>query len=241
MKKLSILGLICLLVFISCKSPADPEIEKVLANNPGTSDLLAIEYFNANPMSIEFDEATRTSSWPMATTILSWSTTNATMVTIDQGVGAVTSIGMIEVSLEETTTYTMTAKNSDGYVQKTCTVPVITSAFIVFTKCYSGPDYVTDDGHNYWDLTVKNVGNATAYNVVVMFQAFNEYYDLIDTAYGYPTDGGNIPVGTEVSFIAIFFEIHNEEDYRNIASQTWEIIWVNESGETLTQTGIVNF
>ena len=56
--------------------------------------------------------------------VLSWSTTNATSVSINQGVGAVAVSGTRSVSPAATTTYTLTATNSAGSVTATAAVTV---------------------------------------------------------------------------------------------------------------------
>jgi len=58
------------------------------------------------------------------TAVLSWTTTGAETVTIDQGVGAVALNGAVNVSPTVTTTYTLTATNSAGSVLKTASVTV---------------------------------------------------------------------------------------------------------------------
>jgi hypothetical protein len=55
---------------------------------------------------------------------LSWDSTNADLVTIDQGIGAVDPIGSLTVSPEETTTYTITAANDGGQAQASVTITV---------------------------------------------------------------------------------------------------------------------
>ena len=83
------------------------------------------------------------------TATLSWSTTNATTVTINQGVGTVAASGTRSVSPTATTTYTLTATNSAGSVTATATVtlagtritPTITwstPASIVYGTALSG-------------------------------------------------------------------------------------------------------
>jgi len=57
-------------------------------------------------------------------TTLTWSTTNATNVTIDHGVGTVSTSGSIAVSPAATTTYTVTASGSGGTATATATVTV---------------------------------------------------------------------------------------------------------------------
>ena len=81
---------------------------------------------------------------------MSWNTTNATTVSINQGIGAVAASGTQSVSPAATTTYTLTATNSAGSVTATATVtvtaptrttPVITwtaPASIVYGTALSG-------------------------------------------------------------------------------------------------------
>lgn len=210
-----------------CKKelPTSPDVEGAL--NPGNPSSLVIDYFNANPSSIEFNESGVNESLPrIASVMLSWGTTDATVVEIDQGVGIVPTTGTIEVSLEETTTYTLIAKYNDAQKQKSCTVKIIPSAFFDIEGS-SGAEWRTDDGYYYWDFTVNNLGDATAYNVVLKSQIFNSNHVLLDTAYGYPADGGHIAIGVKVSFELIFYEIHTDEEYREIDKYTWELTWLN--------------
>ena len=94
-----------------------PGCKKKLPTQPDipTKILPTIAYFNANPTSIMLDESS----------MLSWSTTNATNITIDQAVGTVSATGTVEVSPEETTIYTLTATNSDGQKTSSCTVEIL--------------------------------------------------------------------------------------------------------------------
>lgn len=55
---------------------------------------------------------------------LTWTTTNATSVTINQGIGTVLSNGSLTVSPSVNTTYTLTATNSTGFVTKTANVTI---------------------------------------------------------------------------------------------------------------------
>ncbi len=55
---------------------------------------------------------------------LSWSASDATTVSINQGLGNVSSTGTQEVGPTVTTSYTLTATNSDGTVTQSCTVTV---------------------------------------------------------------------------------------------------------------------
>ena len=111
MIKKSVLFFLCFTLFLSipgCKKklPTQPDIP--------TKVLPTIEYFIATPEAIS----------PGESSILSWSTKNATNVKINRGVGTVSATGTKEVSPEETTTYTLTAINSDGQKTASCKVEV---------------------------------------------------------------------------------------------------------------------
>jgi hypothetical protein len=67
---------------------------------------------------------------------LSWSVTDATTVTIDNGVGTVALTGTTTVSPITTTTYTLTATNTAGSVTATTTVTVTVSEALTVT--YNG-------------------------------------------------------------------------------------------------------
>lgn len=70
--------------------------------------------FSATPPSISEGEAA----------ILSWTTTNATSVSIDNGVGSVSASGTASVSPSATTTYTLTANGIGGSTTKQVSVTV---------------------------------------------------------------------------------------------------------------------
>ncbi|MBA7571078.1 hypothetical protein ES708_12834 [subsurface metagenome] len=73
-----------------------------------------IAEFSANPTDINSGESAT----------LSWSVTEATTVTIDQGIGDVPSSGTQSVSPPATTTYTLTAINSSGTVNESVEITV---------------------------------------------------------------------------------------------------------------------
>jgi hypothetical protein len=84
-----------------------------------------IAEFSANPTNINFGESAT----------LSWSVTEATAVTIDQGIGDVPSSGTQSASPTTTTTYTLTAINSAGIVTESVIITVVIppAAKLVFT------------------------------------------------------------------------------------------------------------
>jgi hypothetical protein len=86
----------------------------VITRNFSASRPLPSAAFSAAPATIQSGQST----------VLSWSTTGADTVTINQGIGAVAASGTRTVSLTATTTYTLTATNTAGSVTKTATVTV---------------------------------------------------------------------------------------------------------------------
>jgi len=112
MIKKMLLVFLCLSLFLSipcCKKklPTQPDIPVKIYPT--------IEHFTANPTSIKLD----------GSSTLSWSTKNATNITIDQGIGTVSAEATVDVSPEETTIYTLTATNSDGQKTASCTVEIL--------------------------------------------------------------------------------------------------------------------
>lgn len=103
--------LIVCLVFIglaagfACKGSTTPDVKT----------LPTITSFTATPATIHAGESST----------LAWNVSNATTLSINQGVGTVTgATGSRTVSPTATTTYTLTATNSDGTKTATCTVTI---------------------------------------------------------------------------------------------------------------------
>ena len=90
------------------------EIKQLVVD--GVSPTLPTVTLSASPASIASGAAST----------LTWSSTNATTVSINQGIGTVTASGTRSVSPTATTTYTVTATNAAGSVTATATVTVTT-------------------------------------------------------------------------------------------------------------------
>jgi hypothetical protein len=93
-------AVIILIFIIGCSGPAPTEP--------------IINSFSADPSTITEEESS----------ILSWSTTGATSVSIDHTIGSVDLIGTTTISPTVTTTYTLTATNAEGSVTATTIVTV---------------------------------------------------------------------------------------------------------------------
>jgi hypothetical protein len=84
---------------------------------PITGSLPLVNYFTANPTTIYAgDSAT-----------LSWSVSNATSTNISPGVGSVSSVSSTLVSPEQSTSYTLSATNSAGTVNRSINVNVLSA------------------------------------------------------------------------------------------------------------------
>jgi len=122
------LCLFLLLSVFSCKkkTPTEPVVPDLI--------LPVIEYFNASPESMLLGSSST----------LSWSTKNATNIMINQGIGTVSVTGTTEVSPSETTTYTLTAINSDGRKSMYCIVEIKNWAVLEYTTIPANPIFEYD-------------------------------------------------------------------------------------------------
>jgi hypothetical protein len=69
---------------------------------------------NSRPTIISFTANSNTISQPATPVQLSWAVSNATFVSLNQGIGTVTATGSVQVLPATTTVYTLTATNSGG-------------------------------------------------------------------------------------------------------------------------------
>jgi hypothetical protein len=95
----------------------------ILVACPTPIVLPVITTFTATPESLPIGGGSST---------LAWSTTNADTLTIDQGVGVVTGTEKA-ITITATKSYTLTATNSAGSVQKTVTITVATGKPVIST------------------------------------------------------------------------------------------------------------
>jgi CARDB len=117
--------------------------------SPTPGSLPIINYFMANPTVISVG----------GSTTLSWDVSDATSVTIDNGVGSMASAGTAVVSPATTTNYTLTATNAVGWTSLSITVavggaPAAGMPDLIITDIVRSGDTI-----NY---TIKNQGDAAA-------------------------------------------------------------------------------
>jgi len=164
MIKKSVLFFLCFMLFLSmpgCKKklPTQPDIPTVV--------LPTIAYFNANPASIKLDDFST----------LSWSTTNATNITINHGVGTVSATGTADVSPEVTTSYTLTATNSDGTRTASCTVEILQWAELDFCTIPEYTRWTWDGEYCFGTFTVQLTETAGVSGKITLF-VFTAWTDL---------------------------------------------------------------
>lgn len=160
MTKKTVLFFLCFTLFLmpGCKKklPTQPDIPTTMAPT--------INYFLVLELSLKLGDSTT----------LYWDTFLATTVSINPGIGNVSSKGEMQISPEQTTTYTLTATNSAGSKTSTCTVTVESQAEVVMVG-----DWIHCEGWSIYPKfsawgTVKNVGNKTAYNVRIHLYFYNK-------------------------------------------------------------------
>ena len=135
-----------------------------------------INSFLANPTTITIGESSA----------LSWSVTDATTVTIDNGIGSVALTGTTAVNPTATTTYTLTASNTAGSVTATTTINVnpVATLTIAQTEGTSSAWFGASTGY-------VNVGQGQSFQVTEagFFDQFQIYLTSIQS-----TDSGDIIV-----------------------------------------------
>jgi hypothetical protein len=104
--------------------------------------------FTASPTSIASGQSST----------LSWTTTNATSVSIDNGLGAEPLNGSLSVSPSATTTYTLTASGSGGTITRQATVTVLPLPTITFT---ASPSSITSGQSSTLSWSTTNATSVT--------------------------------------------------------------------------------
>ncbi len=90
------------------------------------------EAFSANPPTVSIS-ANPISVAPNRSSTLTWSSTNATSCSIDQGIGTVAASGTKKVTVPATTTYTITAIGSGGTATASVTVTMASRPKLTFS------------------------------------------------------------------------------------------------------------
>ena len=207
MKKYFILFLILSLFFpIACKKES-PTFPSVPTKNPPI-----INSFSVNPTEIDYGKSAT----------LSWNVSNATSIFIDQGIGSVSNSGSRTISPEITTTYNLTAINSDGQITRACILTVRRISNVVMIE---GP--IFQDSYSLFEYKgiVKNIGNADAEWVKIYIYVYNSAGNLLDYEYTYADDYMLAP-GESSPWNVLFWDdqksTRNQMDH---SKTTYEIKW----------------
>ncbi len=134
------------------------------ATGPGGTQTATATVTVTTAVTINFSAAPNNISQGQSVT-LSWTTTNATGVTIDNGVGAQPPNGSVNVTPQATTTYTATATGASGTAQGSAAVTVTAvtgNGNLTGVLRYKGDMQGTGANLNETKLTLTNV-NATSF------------------------------------------------------------------------------
>lgn len=202
--KILILVLVSLLIISACKgsTPTTPDVPQKPTINSFTSSLSEIKRGTS--------------------CTLSWDVTNATTVEIDNGIGQVSSSGSTTINPTDTTTYKLTATNSDGQTTRTCKVEVVNGADLVMI---SGPKWKEDDWTFSYFGIVKNNGTWKAEFVKVFIYLYKANSDLLDYDYSY-VDKTNIAKGGQSPWDVTWWD--SDKKIRNKVDKSkteYEIEW----------------
>src|SRR4051812_36222053 len=109
-------------------SPASTTTYTLTATGPGGTNTKTATVTVTQPAATATFSAAPTSITAGQSSTLTWSTTNATSISIDNGVGSKPASGTANVTPASTTTYTLTAVGPGGTTTKTATVTVVQPA-----------------------------------------------------------------------------------------------------------------
>lgn len=133
---------------------------------------------------------------------LAWDISGATSVSIDQGIGTVTSSGTKAVSPTATTTYTLTATGSSGSVTAKATVTVGAPAVPVITSFTASPETITSKPTTLqWNVTgatsvsiAPGIGNVSPIGSTIVSPTTDTTYTLTAT-----NEAGSVTASAKVT------------------------------------------
>ena len=144
-------------------SPTDTTTYTLTATNAdGTKTATATVTLQLVPPTIDSFTATPASIKLGDSSTLSWSVTNGTTISIDNGIGTVAATGTQAVSPTANTTYTLTATNVDGTVTSTAQVAILPAATFTFANDPATIAWDYDADTNTTSATFSEVYTETA-------------------------------------------------------------------------------
>jgi len=173
-------------------SPTLTTTYTLTATGPGGTITANVTVTVNTPPAITSFTASPTSIIAGASSTLSWSTTNATSVTISNGVGTQPVSGSVSVTPTSTTTYTLTATGPGGSTTATATVTVSAAAPVISSFNASPPTINVGASStlawstvNATSVTISNGVGAQAVNgTVVVSPTATTVYTLTATGPG---------------------------------------------------------
>lgn len=152
----------------------------------------SVDSFSAAPTSIASGEAST----------LTWTTTNATDVSIDNGVGAVAAEGTAQVNPTATTTYTLTATGTGGSTTSTVTVTVNLAPSV--DSFSAGPNPILSGESSTLSWTTSNTTNVSIDNGVGVVAADGSVQVSPTTTLTWTTsDATEVSIDTGVGAVAV--------------------------------------
>ncbi|MBA7706324.1 hypothetical protein ES703_115176 [subsurface metagenome] len=189
---------LCLFLFLSI-----PNCKKKLPTSPDIPDTksLRINYFTATPSQIQFKEAST----------LSWSVSNAQIVTLEGGYWAspieVAAVDTKKPSPERTTIYVLTAYDETETKSKAVTVRVTALVVMKGVPSWQSAGFPDEGGETFgfygtvqWGGALKHIGGETAYSVMLKVILYDPDGNYLTEKYAtfYDIYLDTTPLGTKV-------------------------------------------
>lgn len=205
-------------------------IEATATVSIGTSGKPVITSFSATP-----DFLTKSGD----PSTLDWFVTNASSVSINQGVGTVGVYGSKEVKPEATTTYALTATNSAGSTTMEVTVTVSSSGKPVISRFTASPPYITTGKSSTLQWAVagataitidQGIGTVQASGTQTVSPGATTVYTLTATNNNGPTTAtATVNFSTVTLPVIASFEVNPSTiPMGNNAILTWDVTGANQ-------------
>jgi hypothetical protein len=196
-----------------------------------------IASFVANPTQITSGQSS----------VLSWTTTGATSVSIS-GIGAVALTGTSTVSPTTTTTYTLTATNANGSVNATATV-VVNTPQTSLTACYATPSNIMAGESATLYYTSQNatavsispgVGAVGLSGTTVVSPTTSTTYTVTATGTNNQSTSCSIAVSVTAGALPRIVQF-SASPLTILSGQSSTLLWVvdNSTSQTITNLGTV--
>ena len=181
-----------------------------VAGNTSAQSLTVSATTNAAAPSISSFNATPTSVAPGQNSTLSWSVSNATSISINNGIGVVSASGSTTVSPAATTTYTLTASNSGGTSTAQTSVTVSSDTTAPSVPTISATAVSGSQINLSWTAATDNIG-------VAGYRLYRGSTLLIDTTARTYSDTG-LTQGTTYSYTVLAYDAAGNKSAQSVAA-----------------------